>query len=46
MRLLAHLPLAALALDLLQTGRFHRMWRSTALYHFHWGFEKVKSRYR
>jgi hypothetical protein len=41
----SHLPLAAAALELLQTDRMHKLWNSVYLYIFHWGFEKIKNRY-
>ena len=41
----AHLPLVAPTLDLLGTERLHMMWNSTALYHFHWGFARIRDRY-
>jgi hypothetical protein len=41
----AHLPLVSATLDLLRTERLHMMWGSTSLYHFHWGFAKIRDRY-
>lgn len=41
----AHLPLADAALRLLRIDHWHRMWNSKYLYHFHWGFERIKDRY-
>ena len=41
----SHLPPVSAALDLLQGDRLHMMWRSTSLYHFHWGYAKTRSRY-
>ncbi len=42
----SHLPFVSTAMDLLQTERMHVMWNSIHLYKFHWGFEKITSRYR
>ncbi len=42
----SHLPLVSVALDGLRTDRLHMMWRSTSLYHFHWGCAKTMRRYR
>ncbi len=42
----SHLPFVSAAMDLLQTERWHMMWNSIHLYKFHWGFEKITSRYR
>jgi hypothetical protein len=41
----SHLPPVAAALDLLRADRLHMMWRSTSLYHFHWGHAKTRERY-
>jgi hypothetical protein len=41
----SHLPPVSVALDLLPSDRLHMMWRSTSLYHFHWGFAKTRVRY-
>ena len=41
----AHLPPVAATLDLLRTERLHMMWRSTSLYHFHWGCARIRHRY-
>ncbi len=41
----AHLPLVAATLDLLRAERLHMMWDSTSLYHFHWGYAKIRHRY-
>ena len=42
----SHLPPVAAALDLMRSDRLHMLWRSTALYHFHWGYAKTRERYR
>jgi hypothetical protein len=42
----SHLPLIAPLLDALQSDRLHKMWNSTRLYQFHWGFSKLRVRYR
>ena len=42
----AHWPLVSSAMDLLGTERMHRLWGSAYLYVFHWGFEKMRGRYR
>lgn len=41
----AHWPGVAAALDALGGDRMHMLWRSTSLYHFHWGFAKTLERY-
>ena len=41
----AHWPFVSTLLDALQTDRMHKLWRSTYLYEFHWGFEKIRPRY-
>ena len=41
----SHLPPVGAALDWLGSDRLHMMWRSTALYHFHWGYAKTRLRY-
>ena len=42
----SHHPPVSAALDLLRSDRLHMMWRSTSLYHFHWGYAKTSVRYR
>lgn len=42
----SHLPPVSAALDLSGSDRLHMMWRSTSLYHFHWGYAKTSRRYR
>jgi hypothetical protein len=42
----SHLPPVSAALDLSGSDRLHMMWRSTSLYHFHWGYAKTSCRYR
>lgn len=42
----SHWPVLGWALDHLGGDRMHMMWRSTALYHFHWGYAKTRSRYQ
>jgi len=41
----SHLRPVSAALDLLRADRLHMMWRSTSLYHFHWGYAKTRRRY-
>jgi hypothetical protein len=41
----SHLPPVSAALDLARSDRLHMLWRSTSLYHFHWGYAKTKLRY-
>ena len=41
----SHLPLASFALDVFRTDRRHMLWNSIYLYQFHWGVEKLRSRY-
>lgn len=41
----SHLPPVSAALELLGGDRLHMMWRSTSLYHFHWGYAKTRLRY-
>ena len=41
----SHLPAIETALDRLNADRLHMMWRSTSLYHFHWGYAKTSARY-
>ncbi len=33
-------------LELAQLDRWHAMWNSINLYRFHWGFERIRGRYR
>jgi hypothetical protein len=41
----SHLAPVAVALDVLGSDRLHMLWRSTSLYHFHWGHAKTRERY-
>ena len=41
----SHWPPVGWALDHLGSDRLHMLWRSTALYHFHWGYAKTRERY-
>ena len=41
----AHWPFVSAAMERLGTERLHRLWGSAYLYVFHWGFEKIRSRY-
>lgn len=41
----AHWPGVAAGLDLVRADRAHMLWRSTSLYHFHWGCAKTMERY-
>jgi hypothetical protein len=42
----SHWPPVGWALDHLGSDRLHMLWRSTALYHFHWGCARTLERYR
>ena len=41
----SHLPLVSDLMHWLGTDRMHRLWGSTYLYVFHWGYEKTRARY-
>jgi hypothetical protein len=42
----AHWPLISTTLDLLRSDREHMLWNSVHLYQFHWGFERIRHRYK
>jgi hypothetical protein len=42
----SHWPLVSKVMDLLRADRDHMLWNSVDLYQFHWGFEKIRNRYR